>query len=455
MLIRFSTGNFMSFDKEVQLSMVRGRTRRHSDHIIKDPKPNGIDLLRLALVFGPNASGKSNLAKAMEFARTLIADGTQPKESIPVVSHKLKESCRQAPSHFEFEFKHKNNCYLYGFELDTDIVHTEWLYRTSTKTQKEIYERTTSKTRETLVRFGSAITWNGKEERDFLNFVAKGTRPNQLFLTESIQRNVDKFNDVYSWFEDVLHVVFPESRYPIHGMLPGTDNKMRSAVVDYLRDFDTGISDIAFTQASLEQALPNLPDELRRDILARVESGHAYDMVLSTPEHQRFFLRIGEDRSVKVFRMMTRHKMADAEELVEFDLPLESDGTQRMLDLIPALIVMSVRDAVFVFDELNRSLHPTLTRTMIEKFLASSSGRGSQMIATTHETGLLDLNMLRRDEIWFTEKDKQGATRLYSLEEFAPRYDKDIRRGYLLGRFGSIPFLRRMKTLDSANNHGR
>lgn len=446
MLIRFTTNNFLSFDRDIELSMIPGRTRKHSDHIIKDPAWNGIDLLRIALIFGANASGKSNLVKAMDFARDLIIDGTKPKQSIPVNCHKLNQACSQSPSKFEFEFKHNNNYYLYGFELDTNIIHTEWLFKTNSKTHKSIYERKTSNDEEVSVRFGE-IKYKDKKDKDFLNFVAKGTRPNQLFLTESIQRNVVQFKDVYSWFDDVLNIVFPESKYIGRIILPGTNNEISSSIIEYLKQFDTGIADITFKQANFEAEFFDIPDIIRKDIMSNLKPGQSF--IIHTPKGQRYILRVGKDDKIACFRMMTKHKIKDTDQEVFFDLGYESDGTLRMFDLIPALIEATESESVFVIDELDRSLHPNLSKRIIQQFLSLNPEKYSQIIATTHESNLLDLNILRRDEIWFTEKDEKEATKLYSLEEFAPRYDKDIRKGYLLGRFGSIPFLGKIKSQNS------
>lgn len=441
MLVRFSTSNFLSFDEEAELSMVPGRTRKHADHIVKDPNWNGINLLRLGLVFGANASGKSNLVTAMDFARDLIIDGTKPKQSIPVKCHKLNKSCAQLPSKFEFEFKYKSNYYLYGFELDADIICAEWLFKTNSKTHKTIYQRNTSNNGDVSVYFGE-VKYRNKKDRDFLNHVAKGTRPNQLFLTESIQRNVEHFQDVYSWFYDVLHIVFPESTYIGRHISPGTNNEKSSSFTEYLQQFDTGISGIAYQQVNFEVDLSDMPDYIRKNI-TDLKPGRS--AIIHTSDQQRFILRKSKDQKITVFKIMTKHTVKDTNEEVKFDLGYESDGTLRMFDLIPALITMSESDAVFVFDELDRSLHPNLSTRLLQQFLALNPIQNSQVIATTHESSLLDLNMLRRDEIWFTEKNESGATGLYSLEEFAPRYDKDIRKGYLLGRFGSIPFLGKIK----------
>ena len=446
MLVRFSTSNYLSFDKEIEFSMIPGRTRKHADHIVRDPTWNGIDLLRLALVFGANASGKSNLVKAMNFARDLIIRGTKPKQRIPLMCHKLRKNCSNSPSKFEFEFKRKNNYYLYGFELNTDVIHTEWLYKTNAKTRKLLYERKTCESGDVSVNFG--LNYKNKKDWDFLNFVAKGTRSNQLFLTESIERNVEYFNDVYSWFYDVLHIIFPQSTYMGGDFLPGSNNQISSSIIEYLRQFDAGVSNISFKPDTLELNLSDMPDNVKERLMSRFRSDAR--LMLNTPQGQRLILTMGKDQKMTVFRMITKHKIKDTDEEVEFDLGFESDGTLRMLDLIPSLMRMSETDVVFVIDELDRSLHPNLSKRIIQQFLTLNPKINSQMIATTHESILLDLNILRRDEIWFTEKDEKGATNLYSLEEFAPRYDKDIRRGYLLGRFGSIPALGKMKRLNTA-----
>lgn len=445
MIVRFSVANYLSFDKETQLSMIPGRIRKHAHHIIKDPAWNGIDVLRLALVFGANASGKSSLVKAMEFARNLIVYGTKPKQSTLVECHRLNKACAQSPSKFEFEFKYHNNYYVYGFELDTDTVFSEWLLKTNSKTQKPIYERKTSKSGNVSVDFFE-LRYKDKDYKNFLTFVAKGTRPNQLFLTESIERNVEQFQDVYSWFRNNLNIVFPETTYVGRRIFPGTNNEISSSIVKYLQQFDAGISDITFERANFDIDLSSMPDALKQQLISGLEPGRS--ALIQTPEQKRFVLRMDKDHKISIFRMMTKHKLKDTNEEVLFDLGFESDGTLRMFDIIPALIEMSETDAVFVFDELDRSLHPNMSTRILDQFLALNPKQNSQIIATTHETNLMNLNTLRRDEIWFTEKNEKGATTLHSLEEFAPRYDKDIRKGYLLGRFGSIPFLGKIKRLN-------
>jgi hypothetical protein len=139
-----------------------------------------------------------------------------------------------------------------------------------------------------------------------------------------------------------------------------------------------------------------------------------------------------------------QHRCPDGSEDVFFEVKEESDGTKRLIDLIPALIDLSESDRVFLIDEIDRSMHAQLSRAFMEFFFTHSAPE-SQILATTHELDLLDLDLFRKDEVWFVEKDKTSASRLYSLEEFKPRYDKDVRKGYMLGRFGAIPIVKNIE----------
>ncbi|MEM7534028.1 MAG: AAA family ATPase [Chloroflexota bacterium] len=160
----------------------------------------------------------------------------------------------------------------------------------------------------------------------------------------------------------------------------------------------------------------------------------------------RVILRRDATGVVKAYRIVTMHKANDGTD-VQFEFNDESDGTIRLIDLLSGFITSLEEERVFVVDELDRSLHPILTYNFVDFFLKSTQGFPNQLIVTTHESGLLDLDLLRRDEIWFVEKNQQGATNLYALEEFMPRHDKDIRRGYLQGRYGAIPVVRKLREL--------
>ena len=441
MLIRFSVENFMSFRDEVELSMVAGKQRIHPAHIIR-PSKRGTSLLKTSVIYGANASGKSNLIKAMRFAQNLIVNGTKPRRPIAVTTFKLDKTRATAPSRFQFEFRHKERSYIYGFALTAQAIHEEWLYEVTTTTEKALFERRTDEEGNTTVEF-SNLKLTAKDH-EFLQFVARGTRSNQLFLRECVEREISYFEDAYNWFDNALVIIFPES---IRGGLATqimVDANFREKFRDLVRLFDTGIADIELCEFDLDDQ-EFIPSEIMNSILedmAEAEVGEGIQ--LDTP-FGRYVLQRESPDEVKAYKLMTIH--TDSEnQAVQFDVSEESDGTQRLFDLIPALMELLNGERVFVVDELDRSLHPHLSRSILDVFLRADTG--SQLVVTTHESSLLDLELLRRDEIWFVEKTGGGDSRIFSLEEFAPRYDSDIRKGYLLGRFGAIPIVQNASIVD-------
>lgn len=435
MLIRFRVSNFLSFKDEIELSMLPGKAQQHPGHVIKTGEGrNDIRILRAGVVYGANASGKSNLVKAMGFARELIVGGTRLNQAIGVRPFKLDRACASQPARFEFELRHNARNYLYGFELDASKVRSEWLYELKKTTQVMLFERTTPNGDQTLVQFG-ALETSGKKERDFLDFVATGTRPNQLFLHESIERNVKQFEQVFRWFEKVLVIIYPETHLHIDLDVQAENTQV---MVQYLEQFGTGVCGFSLQPVSAES---ELPAEMLQDLARELKTGRVGRVMQFGPLGiRRYRVLKNEHQELEVSKLMLKHHMGDSDEEVSLDIEEESDGTVRLMDLIPILTLGEGESRVFVIDELDRSLHPNLCYKMIELFLARLVPT-SQVIVTTHETNLLDLALLRRDEVWFVEKDQGGASHTYSLEEFTPRYDKDIQKGYLLGRFGAIPFV--------------
>jgi hypothetical protein len=433
MLIRFRFTNFLSFKEQIEFSLIPGRMQQHPSHILSAGESRyDMDVLRAAVLYGANASGKSNLVKAISFARNFILKGSQPKESLPVKPFKLDRACLEQPSRFEFEFRHQERNYLYGFALTAQSVQEEWLYELKKTTETLIFERKTGPDGNALLEFGKIKA--AKKEKDLLHFVAQGTRPNQLFLRESIERNLKHFEAVYQWFAEVLVIVFPESRHLFRLLEQAGETQ---AIVDYLQAFDTGVCgyDVLPVQPKAE-----FPPEIVEELTKKLEPGGSL-VVINQNNGQRYQFSKNQQQELIAMKLMLRHRMAGGEETVLMDSNEESDGTVRLLDLAPILAIPPDKPRVFIVDELDRSLHPAICYQLLQQFLAQPAK--SQLIVTTHESNLLDFDLLRRDEIWFVEKDQGGASRVYSLEEFTPRYDKDIQKGYLLGRFGAIPVINR------------
>ncbi len=431
MLIRFRVSNFLSFKDEVEVSMIPGKARKHPNHIVSTGAGrNDLSLLRASVFYGANASGKSNLIKALSFAKFLVENGVDAKSSIPVKKFKLDRSCSDLPSKFEFEIRVGDVNYLYGFEVNPEAVVSEWLFLLRRTAPIKIFERKLLPENETAVEFGK-IPYKSEEDRANLKFVARGTRPNQLFLRESIDRNVKYFEQVYNWFAKTLVIIFPHTRGEVE--FDATKHSS-SQMTNYLSQFGTGVCGFGL-QSTLTDG--EIPKALLDDLGTDMEKGGA--IVLIDPNAQRYLIKKEDTGDLSISKLLLKHKNIRTGEDVLFEAKEESDGTMRLMDLVGILSKDTEGNHVYVIDELDRSLHPNLCLELMRQFLARDGK--DQLLVTTHESSLLNLDVLRRDEIWFTEKNAEGASTAYSLEEFAPRYDKDVQKGYLLGRFGAIPLL--------------
>jgi len=436
----------LSFNENVEFSMIPGASRNLPHHVIKGEKYSDFNILKTGVIYGANASGKSNLIKAIAFSRKFITQSLKPNQTIPIRAFKLKNSDKKVTK-IEFEFKYKKKFFAYGFTLDSEKVHDEWLYKINKKNEKLIFERKTVRNADIEVTFG--IDFKHKENKKRLMYIAKDALPNQLFLTVCNERNVKNIKEVtpileaYHWFDDILTIIFPESKY-ISLEFEITDNEELTYLISkYLKHFDTGINGIELVELDFEKDIHDIPNEIKNEIkneiLKNLEPGEK--ALISVPTALSYALHKCKNDKILAYKLMTKHKRRDEKEDILFDIQEESDGTQRLMDLIPALIKLSKEGGVYLVDELDRSLHPKISREFIRLFLENTKNTNSQLIVTTHESSLLDLKQLRKDEIWFVTKNEYGESSIYSLEEFKPRYDKEIRRGYLQGRFGAVPLI--------------
>lgn len=425
MLIRFVVANHLSYYEESEFSMLPGRQTSHRQHIYQAHAPNDIDVLRTALLYGANASGKSNLIRAMAFAQKFIVDGSRPNDKIRYLPYRLNHTAFQEPSRFEFEFIVDQQAYAYGYSADHTQVYEEWLYQINKKDEIPLFERK----KQTVTFFFENLATIPEQEKVVLELIQQRTRPNQLVLTKLAEDNTLFFQPFYDWFDETLTIIFPDSTNVLIPLWLRVDERFKQSLSHFLASMNTGVDKVCLNEVEIDRL--NIPLRMRSDIEADIDQDHI--ITFKTPQGNRIIVDI-EDGQVDYYSLGTQHLMPTGE-LVNFDLSDESDGTQRLLDLFPVLY--SDKTKVFVIDELERSLHPNLARRFIKHFL--SSPIRNQLIVSTHESTLLDLDLLRRDEIWFVEKSPHGYSILYSLEEFKTRKDLDIRKGYLLGRFGAIP----------------
>jgi uncharacterized protein len=440
MLAQFTVENFLSFKEETVFSMLASSDERHPSHIIQDKTGKAISLLRTAAIYGPNASGKSNLIEAISFARDLILDGTKSGQAISYRPFKLSKEKLSSPSRFEFIIKHKGVIYSYGFVVNSKTIIEEWLFATPEKKELLYFERSKS-----TFSFGISLTGKTSKRKQFIEFVAQGTRPNQLFLTQAVDQNVEEVKSIVNWFKNVLTIVPAESTYNSLEMTVHKNKEFTKFLGDFLKSAGTGIEEVAPEEidVDIDKLFRDAPDSVKskfRDDIAGLEKDSA--LILRLPFGERFVIASKEKGKPVILSLKTMH-LTDKNGSVPFDIEEESDGTQRLINLIPTLFELRKRDEmVFLIDELDRRLHPHLTRLFLQTVLeCCEQEKKNQVIFTTHDTNLLDLDILRRDEIWFIEKDSQGASHPYSLAEFKVRPDLKIGKGYLHGRFGAIPFI--------------
>ena len=459
MLIRFCVENFLSFKEEVEFSMVAGRSRKHPDHVVK---VRDLRLLKTGAIFGANASGKTNLIKAMSFAQEFITSGLLKSENLELTPFLLDSTSPDKPSRFLFEFQCGiGQSFEYEFVVDMQRVHYESLTEIRPDSTRIMFERKTDSEGDANIEIGEVNVVVTNEEEPF-DFIRKSGSGKQLFLTqykrleESIREpRIAFLTMIYDWFATTLAPIFTDSvpHTPLGlGYMNVEDFEKR--YVEILEKLDLGIDGIRPVKIPDFDAEKYLPDDFKEYVKTYVAE-IPQDLSESAIFYYRdldLYIEADSENQYSVYNLMTLHRVKDNDGARAFDLRMESDGTQRLLTLIPELfgLLSDTKDRIFVLDELDRSLHTQLSYKLLELFLDNSGNRRSQLIVTTHDTSLLDLDLLRRDEIWFVEKDRQGVSSLYSLEEFKLPKNMDIKKGYLGGRLGAIPVLSSYDKLEWA-----
>ncbi|HEM5272900.1 TPA: AAA family ATPase [Streptococcus suis] len=448
MLVNFRFENFLSFDNLTTFSMAPGKSRQHMENLIDLGLKNKQKLLKLSTIYGANASGKSSLVYAIGVSKSLIIRGFHENLVLSNSYNKNSAENSSRETKFEFDIVIGDKVYSYGFSVILSLKKfmSEWLYDI-TNEEKLIYVINRkdnffeinkdfldlddqSDSRISIYLEDSA----NDGDRLFLNSINDGKK-----IIES-KNNSTLFREVFNWFNNTLEVLGPgdEARGSF-ASLTKEEKEFKENLGKYLELNDTGVIDIV--QVPVEN-LPNVPAKIQERILDRIttdikkrkkereELEIKVNTILNTS--QNIYIIQNNEERFEYFELKFKHKNGTLYSLAE-----ESDGTVRLIELFSVLFHND--EKVFVIDEIDRSLHPLLTYNFIESFKKQRSI--NQLIVTTHEDYILNLNLLRRDEIWFVEKDFEGNSDMFSLEEFKERFDKDINTSYLDGRYGGIPNL--------------
>ena len=413
MLLDFRVKNFRSLRDEQTLSLVAAKDKSLQ---VLNTMPSGIKaaptLLRSVAIYGPNAGGKSNLIKALQYMRAVVAESAsvmQPDQTFNIQPFRLDALSVAQPTEFDVSFVLDGVRHQYGFELTAQRVTREYLLVYKAFKPQQWFER----------NYDAA---SGKDVYDF-GVGLKGpksvwegaTRPNALFLSMAVQINSEQLKPVFAWFVNKLAIfneITPLGQHFSVDMLRKPEGKR--AICDFLTSADISISDI--------------------EVVTRKVSGQAvhFDMAAGKTEVRNEEQEVNE---------LLFHHVTDQGKAV-FSLGDESMGTRNLLFLTGPVLDILDNGMALVVDELDSSLHPLLVRRLVELFQNPAvNKKGAQLIFTTHDTSLLDPDLFRRDQIWFVEKDPDQASKLYPLSDFSPRKNEALERGYLMGRYGALPFL--------------
>ena len=432
MLIRFYVANFLSFADKTEFSMISAKGAHADDHVVRS---NGFGVLRGAVLYGANASGKSNLVNAIDLARHMVTDSAKTSSKLIDKRFRPASSDDDTPTHFEFEFSVAETVYAYGFTFSPTAVHEEWLYVLRGSGEIVVFERD-----DTGFHLNESL-FRGRDSVKRLEYMFDDLLPTQLYLTEANTRNIKNISgaepliESFRWFMDSLVIIYPESRFRAWDSIE-QDTAFVDAMNRKLREFDTGIDRVSFE----ERAESDIPEtELPRDFLTDIESKAGQTSVFVFGHDYNTYLIDWPDGKRRIRELCTIHETQSGPEM--FRMADESDGTKRLTDFIPLYIRGTAAERTFIIDEIDRSLHTNLSTVLVSTLLRSFAGSRSQLICTTHDTRLMDLELFRRDEIWFVEKDSSGRSRLHSLNDYRPRRDKDVQKEYLNGRYGGVPVL--------------
>lgn len=439
MLVRFKVSNFLSFNSEQELCMFPSRVLSLPEHKFKT-KTTQVDILKSAIIYGANSSGKTNLVKAIDFAKTFIVNGSSNRSYIDVPQFGFTNPVN-APSRFVFEIHVDGRNYEYGFEITKSVITREWLSRVSKVSEEVLLFTRTIKDSVPMISYASRFSG---DIRTTLEVTKKEIKNNQLFITILNSKNtevIDKeIRNVFNWFDSTLHIIFPYSRYA--GIQLGIlkSYEIRDAFNHFLKEFDTGIEELDFIKYNLDDKRVDIPDFLKDKARNELDEKNKALTLTSRNGHERYCIE-REDNAVVAHKLIPRHLLSG--QLVDSGFDKESDGTNRIFDLIPVLLMMKNSNKVVIFDEIDRSLHSLIPEKFFDFFFQLVENKPSQLIATTHDLNLLDLTKFRRDEIWFMRKNYNSESELYSLEEFKIRSDKNLINDYKQGLYKAIPIFSR------------
>lgn len=403
MILEFSIKNFLSFKKKATFSMIADTLKGLDDNYITigDKK-----ILKSAAIYGANASGKSNLFSVLSLVVMMLrtSNNYDINAQLPIVPFKFQKKSTVEPSEFEIKFILDEIRYVYGFVADCNKIYEEYLYYYPNGRETKIFDRTNV----------NSYSYTQKDER-ILKEIENKNAQNKFFLATATNWNYTKTKPVYDFLTNRINICnnLEALKNMAYQEYEANSKDLKKFAIDFLQKADFNIEDYQISKVDVPQEFLNgLPDF----------------MLKTLPEKP------------KVYQVLFKHKNSDN----YLSIDEESLGTQIIFAFIPFLADTLQNKKILMIDELDKSLHPFLVQYIVEAFNEPEINKyGSQLIFNTHDTNLLDLNLLRRDQIWFTEKNNEtGESELYPLSDFSVRKQENVEKGYMLGRYGAVPFIK-------------
>lgn len=420
MLVQFKFGNYKIFKDEVKISLVPSKyyKERHEDNLFDVPK-FGLQLLKSAVIYGANASGKSKLVEAMAFMKQFIIKSSkdmQKGDPIEVQSFRLSTETERAPSEFELIFIHGEEMFRYGFEVTRQSVISEWLYHREKTKEVELFYRD-----------GQDFEVHRHFKVGEMLAKEKLVRTNALLLSVAAQFNDPKAGKVLEWLNkfNILSGLKEENYqgYTMHRM---QEKVMKAEILKMIKYADLGIEYMEADAFDLDKIPKDMPDDLKN------------------------FLKknLAESKETVFHDVITSHRKYDGDKnfagMESFSMEKEeSSGTRKYYAMTGPILETLAKGDTLVIDELDSKLHPNLVCKLVEIFNSKERNPyNAQLIFNTHDTNLLNSGVFRRDQIWFTEKDRYGAATLYALSDIKNVRDTDkLEDNYIQGKYGAIPYL--------------
>ena len=411
MLLEFRTRNYRSFRNEAAISLASSKDNSLSrSNTFETGSGNAIRLNRSAVIYGANASGKTNLLRALWFMSAVIQQSASlpPNQPFLIQPFRLDAKSSTEPTMFEVTVMLDGKRYQYGFEMTATRITGEWLLVYEKSKAQTWFERSAADDGD-VYKFSTHLTGPKRVWQE-------ATRPNALFLSTAVQLNSEVLAPLHRWFSKSLSVFLDgggPAPFDISSSMIATPEGHRR-ITSMLAAADIAISSIS-TKATKAYA-----QQLSIDVATGRTSSQLEETELQVPTFQ--------------------HRAGGI--TADFEFSDESQGTQKLFSLSGHLFDVLERGGLLAIDELDRSLHPLLVRRIIETFHDPVlNSKGAQLLFTTHDTSLLDHKLLRRDQIWFTEKQADQSSGLVPLSDFSPRKGEAFEHGYLTGRYGGVPIL--------------